>query len=214
MLNWQQLKILFHAIFFATGISLINGESLAQTSSQDRADIDRIENYLNNIRTLSSNFIQVAPNGEISNGRFYLKRPGRLRFEYQPPSTVLIVSDGTYINYLDKKLGQLSQIGVYSTLLGQIIADKVELRDRVAVTSIQRRDSIISFTAIDAAEPERGALTLVFTEQPLELRKWIVKDTQGLITSITLENMITNSQLGAELFLLGVPYELERQGDG
>ena len=72
------------------------------------------------IRTLAADFIQIAPDGAISRGRFYLKRPGRFRFEYEPPAPVLIVADGTYVNYFDIEQGQLSQIGVYSTPLGAV----------------------------------------------------------------------------------------------
>ena len=99
----------------------------AELSVQDKDDIARVETYLNGVRTLAANFIQVAPSGAISRGQFYLKRPGRLRFEYEPPASVLVVADGTYVNYFDVELGQLSQIGVYSTPLGVVVAQQVKL---------------------------------------------------------------------------------------
>ena len=184
----------------------------AELSSQDRRDIRRVEAYLNDIRTLSADFIQVAPDGSIDHGRLHLKRPGRLRFEYEPPAPVLVVADGTYVNYFDAELGQLSQIGVYSTPLGAIIAREVRLGGRISVTSVERGSAVISLRTIDAEEPDRGTLTLIFSERPLELRKWEVTDSQGLTTTVALDNLSINPDLDPELFVFRQPGVEEGRG--
>lgn len=186
----------------------------AELSSQDRRDVRRIEAHLNDIRTLSADFIQIAPDGSIARGRFHLKRPGRLRFEYEPPAPVLVVADGTYVNYFDAELGQLSQIGVYSTPLGAIVAREVRLSGKVAVTSVERGSAVISLRIIDTGEPDRGTLTLIFSERPLELRKWEVTDSQGLTTTIALDDLSINPDLDPELFVFRQPgVEDGRGGD-
>ena len=177
----------------------------AELSVQDKVDIARVEAYLNGVRTLSADFIQVAPNGAISRGQFYLKRPGRLRFEYEPPAPVLVVADGTYVNYFDVELGQLSQIGVYSTPLGVVVAQEVKLEGRIAVTSVEREAAVVSLTTIDTEEPGRGTLTLIFSDRPLELRKWEIIDSQGLLTTIALDEISTNQDLDPELFIFRQP---------
>ena len=177
----------------------------AELSARDWHDVTRIEIYLNEIRTLAADFIQIAPDGAISRGRFYLKRPGRFRFEYEPPAPVLIVADGTYVNYFDIEQGQLSQIGVYSTPLGAIVAKEVKLEGKVAVTAVERGSAFIALTTIDTEEPGRGTLTLVFSEQPLELRQWKVRDAQGLITTIALDDVSINTDLDPHLFLFHDP---------
>ena len=186
----------------------------AELSSQDRRDIRRIEAHLNDIRTLSADFIQIAPDGSIARGRFYLKRPGRLRFEYELPAPVLVVADGTYVNYFDAELGQLSQIGVYSTPLGAVVAREVRLSGRIAVTSVERGSAVVSLRTIDTEEPDRGTLTLIFGERPLELRKWEVTDSQGLTTTIALDDLSINPDLDPELFVFRQPgVEDGRGGD-
>lgn len=177
----------------------------AELSVQDKVDIARVEAYLNGVHTLSANFIQVAPTGAISRGQFYLERPGRLRFEYEPPAPVLVVADGTYVNYFDVELGQLSQISVYSTLLGVIIAQEVKLEGRIAVTSVAREAAVVSLTTIDTEEPGRGTLTLIFSDRPLELRKWEIIDSHGLLTTIALDEISTNQDLNPELFIFRQP---------
>jgi len=177
----------------------------AELSVQDQDDIARIETYLNGVRTLAADFIQIAPDGAISRGRFYLKRPGRLRFEYEPPASVLVVADGTYVNYFDVELGQLSQIGVYSTPLGVVVAEQVKLEGRIAVTSVERGAAVVSLTTVDTEEPGRGTLTLIFSDRPLELRKWQIIDPQGLLTTIALDEVSTNQDLDPELFVFRQP---------
>lgn len=186
----------------------------AELSFRDRQDIRRIEAYLNGIRTLSADFIQVAPDGSISRGRFYLKRPGRLRFEYEPPAPVLVVADGTYVNYFDVELGQLSQIGVYSTPLGAVVAKEVTLSGRIEVTSVERGSAVISLETVDTEEPGRGTLTLIFSERPLEIRKWEVNDSGGLTTTITLDNVSINPDLDPELFVFRQPGAEDVSGGG
>jgi len=181
----------------------------AELSLQDKDDIARVEYYLNSVKTLSADFIQISPDSSISRGRFYLKRPGRLRFEYDPPAPILIVADGTYVNYFDVELGQLSQIGVYSTSLGIIVAKKVNLDERIAVTSVKRDAAVISLTTIDTEEPGRGTLTLIFSERPLELRKWKIIDPQGLLTTIALDKVSINRELDPGLFIFHQPDSVE-----
>lgn len=193
------------SILLLAGLLFTETSALADLSARDKQDVTRIETYLNGISTLAANFIQVAPNGAIARGRFYLKRPGRLRFEYEPPAPVLVVADGTYVNYFDVELGQLSQIGVYSTPLGVVVAKEVKLEGRVSVTAVERGSAVIALTTIDKEEPGKGTLTLIFSERPLEFRQWKVKDSQGLITTVALDDVSVNIELDPELFVFRRP---------
>jgi outer membrane lipoprotein-sorting protein len=177
----------------------------ATLSATDRADVARVESFLNDIRTLSATFLQVAPDGAIAEGRFLLMRPGRLRFEYAPPSPVLVVADGTYVNYFDRDLGQLSQVGVYDTPLGAVIGSEVNLSGRTAVATVSRGAGTLALTIVDAKEPERGTLTLEFADRPLELRRWLVKDAQGLVTVVALDHVAINPTLDRNLFVFEAP---------
>lgn len=198
------------ALAIALWINTLIPAARAELSLQDKADITMVESYLNSIKTLSADFIQISPDSSISRGRFYLKRPGRLRFEYEPPTPILIVADGTYLNYFDVELGQLSQLGVYSTSIGVIVAKEVVLGGRVTVKSVRRREAVIALTTIDTVEPERGTLTLIFSKRPLELRKWEIIDSQGFLTTVALDEVSVNSQLDPDLFKFRRPESVKR----
>lgn len=169
-------------------------------SAQDKADVARVEAYLNTIRTAESRFTQFASNGEVSTGDFHLQRPGKLRFEYDPPVPILIVATGSDLIYFEKELEQVSYIPVGRTPLGFLLAPTVAFGKDITVDRVQRQPGALAITGHDTKRPEEGAVTLVFTEQPFELRQWIVRDTQGKSTTISLEGLRTGVTLDPKLF--------------
>jgi outer membrane lipoprotein-sorting protein len=172
----------------------------ADLSAQDKADVARVEAYLNTIRTAESRFTQFASNGEVSTGDFHLQRPGKLRFEYDPPVPILIVATGSDLIYFEKELEQVSYIPVGRTPLGFLLAPTVAFGKDITVDRVQRQPGALAITGHDTRRPEEGAVTLVFTEQPFELRQWIVRDTQGKSTTISLEGLRTGVTLDPKLF--------------
>ena len=94
--------------------------ALAQ-SGADARDLTRISNYLNGITTLEGDFVQIGPNGDLSEGRFYMRRPGRLRFEYRPPNPALVIADGTWVGVYDQKLETLDRIPLGQTPLALLL---------------------------------------------------------------------------------------------
>ena len=174
-------------------------------SAQDEHDIARIEAYLNDIRTMKGRFLQVAADGAMANGVFYLRRPRRFRFEYAPPSPVLLVGDGLWLIFHDRELGQVSRVPLTSSPLGLLIDDEVSLTDHAAIISIVREPGIIRITLNDPEKPEQGELTLVLADPPLALRQWLVTDAQGLTTRISLFETEANVPLDAKLFTFSDP---------
>ena len=118
------------------------------------------------------------------------------------------------MNYFDVELGQLSQIGVYSTPLGAVVAREVTLSGRIEVTSVERGSAVISLETVDTEEPGRGTLTLIFSERPLEIRKWEVNDARGLTTTVALDNVSINPDLDPELFVFRQPGAEDVSGGG
>ena len=174
-------------------------------SAQDEHDIARIEAYLNDIRTMRGRFLQVAADGAMANGVFYLRRPRRFRFEYAPPSPVLLVGDGLWLIFHDRELGQVSRVPLTSSPLSLLIDNEVSLTDHAAHASIVREPGVIRITLNDPEEPEQGELTLVLTDPPLALRQWHVTDAQGLTTRISLFETEANVPLEAKLFTFSDP---------
>jgi outer membrane lipoprotein-sorting protein len=164
----------------------------AAASPADQAEIARIQAYLNGLITLKAHFVQVAPNGAISQGTAWLERPGRMRFQYDPPSPLLLVAGHGLVVFYDASLGQTSNIPIGVTPLGILLADHISLSGDVTVTGLNRLPGEIELTLVRTARPTEGGLTLVFTDNPLTLRQWTVTDAQAQRTTVTL----TNTELG------------------
>ena len=160
----------------------------------------QIAAYLNGIRTLKARFLQVAPDGRTSQGTAWLERPGRMRFEYDPPSPLLLVAGNGLLVFHDSQLGQTSNIPLSQTPLGILLADQVQLSGPVRVTSLQRLPGRISITLVRAASVADGSLTLLFADDPLALRQWTVIDAQRQETRVTLYDVQLGGHFPASLF--------------
>ena len=177
----------------------------AELTPDDEATLDRIEDYLNSITTLRAGFDQVAPDGALAAGRFFLRRPGRLRFEYAPPTPILVVADRVWLIFHDTELGQVDRLPLYSTPLGFLVRDKIEFDGQIAVEAIERLPGELRLRLRDEEDAGEGALTLVFTDEPLRLWQWRVTDAQGLTTRITLRDVEVNVALDPTLFVFDDP---------
>lgn len=169
--------------------------------SQDRADIDRVTGYLNSIDHLQGGFLQVGPDGSISEGMFYLRRPGRLRFEYAPPADLLVVADGTWVIVKEEDYAaQRYPIG--ATPLNLLLSADIDLAKETDVQTIIREPGLLRVTLADPSGEAPGDITLVFDEPNLQLRQWIVRDAQGLQTTIALRNVQSGIHADNDLFVL------------
>lgn len=169
---------------------------VAPLSVEDLSDIQRIEDYLNGITTMKSRFIQMASTGETSEGDIMLWRPGRLRIAYDPPNPTVITSNGLFLVYHDTELDQMTHIPLGSTPAGVLVDEDVSLNNEdVAVTGIVRGANTLEVSLIQRDDPYAGQITLVFSDRPLRLRRWVVLDAQGITTNFA----IVGPQLGITL---------------
>lgn len=174
-------------------------------ATADPAELARIQAYLNSISTLKAHFLQVAPSGALSEGTAWLDRPGRMRFEYAPPSPLLLVAGDGLVMFHDSSLGQTSTVPLGSTPLGILLARHVRLDGPVEVTAVRHLPGEVTVTLHRRANPGEGDLTLVFTTDPLTLRQWTVTDAQQQRTTVTLENAETGGQFDPDLFSVARP---------
>jgi len=188
-------RILLLALLSTTAV-----QAQPALTAQDRADIARVETYLNGVRTLHSRFLQVAPNGATSEGQAWLQRPGRLRFAYDPPSPFLLVGGNGLLVFHDSQLRQTSNIPLGSTPLGLLLQANLRLSGDVAVTGITRAPGQLQVSLIRAKSPADGTLTLIFADAPLILRQWTVLDAQRQETRITLYNVELGGTFDQKLF--------------
>ena len=171
--------------------------AVAQTPPQpltltaaDRALVAQVETYLNDQKGLTANFLQVASDGSTRSGKAWLQRPGKMRFEYDPPDKQLLVAGFGLLVYHDPQLDQTTNIPLDSTPLGILLAKHVDLTSgNVVITNIQQQPGEDDITLIRKGRPAAGSLTLVFSTNPLELRQWVVDDAQGRQTRVSLYNV-------------------------
>jgi outer membrane lipoprotein-sorting protein len=177
----------------------------APLTPQDREDVARAEQYLNSITTLEAQFLQVAERGAALSGQFYIKRPGKLRFQYDPPARIQIVADGSQVTYYDADSDQISQLPTGLTVAKFLVAQKISLSGDLIVTKVERDVAVLQITAVQARAPTEGQVVLTFGDKPLQLRRWTVIDGRNRAISITLTNLKTGGALKDDLFVFNDP---------
>ena len=179
---------------------------IAKLSAADKSELSRIEAYLNRLTTMRSRFLQVASNGDYSEGTIYFSKPGRMRLEYDAPKQILIVSDGVNLAYFDKVLQQVSYFDLQSTQASILLKKHISFSGGdVLVTGFERGAGVLRLTVIRANAPFEGNLTLIFSDNPLDLKKWTVTDAQGVITNVSLLGPRFDLKLDGELFKFEPP---------
>jgi outer membrane lipoprotein-sorting protein len=197
---------------FAAPLKLPYSITPYNVTAKDRETLGRVEAYLSSIHSISTDFIQAAPNGTITTGKFYLQRPGKLRMQYNPPTPVLMVTSGSDIVYYDKELDQISRIGLDSTLVGFLARDSVAFDSSVEITRVEYGDKSLRVSLIQTKKPRDGMLTLEFSDNPLTFRNMNVTDSSGQVTTVSFTNARFNLPLPAELFVFQDPHLGETSG--
>jgi outer membrane lipoprotein-sorting protein len=184
--------------------------ALAQGSDR-AATLARVEAYLNGIRTIRARFLQVAQNGASAQGTAWIWRPGRMRFDYDPPEPMLLVASGGQVMMYDRELRQPTTVPASATPLGLLLRQQIRLSGDIAVTAVERRGGFLHVTLHRANQPAEGRLTLTFEENPMQLRQWTVLDAQSRETRVTLYDIDTSTQPSTRLFDFNDPRFLDAE---
>jgi outer membrane lipoprotein-sorting protein len=171
---------------------------------QSGPEVKRVDAYLNNIHSLMARFEQVAPDGTISTGDFFLSRPGRLRFQYDT-TPLLVVADGEWVIVYDKKLHTYDRYSIKQTPIDVLLDPTINLTRDLWVTDVKSSGGVLRVTARHPRAPQRGEITLIFSEEPFQLRQWVVIDAQGLTTEVTLSDIHPNVKLNPAMFVVPQP---------
>jgi outer membrane lipoprotein-sorting protein len=174
----------------------------APLKPQDVADLAKVSDYLNAIKSLKSSFVQVGPNGELDQGTLYARKPGKLRFEYAQPSPYLIVSDGVTIAVANRKLKTVDRYPLVDNPLNIILRENLDLSRDPRVTAVERQAGTLRVTAAEKNGALKGQVTLIFRYPSIELAQWIITDAQGLQTIVALKSPQTEAAMSPELFVL------------
>jgi outer membrane lipoprotein-sorting protein len=133
----------------------------AALSADDRGQVQRVEQYLNGIHSLSARFQQYAADGGTASGQLIVARPGHMRFEYDKPSPILLLADGTWVVYIDNQLKQVSYLPIGSTPAWFLLRDTISLTDGVTITKFERGPGALRITLVENKSPENGTATTV-----------------------------------------------------
>jgi outer membrane lipoprotein-sorting protein len=170
-------------------------------SSEQEKAINSISDYLNSFKTMQGEFTQVSPKGNLSRGVFYISKPGKMRFEYEPPNPFLIVSDGKWLTVKNVKKEKGDQFPLSQTPLRLVLAKQVDILNDTKILDFQDQDGILSVTLEDKKNTlGSGQLNLVFDQTRNALQQWVVIDGKGRRTTVTLENIVAGVDVDPKLF--------------
>lgn len=182
------------------------------TALAEKLPLNDISGYLNKLRTAKGEFTQINDDGSISTGTIYIKRPGKVRFEYNPPESALVVAGSNTVVIFDKKSNQPAEsYPLARTPLSIILARNVNLAQANMVTGHDFDGTATVVTAQDPANPQHGNIQLKFTGTPVELRQWVINDGNGSQTTVVLGDLQRGANLPNSLFDVGSPGNFENR---
>jgi outer membrane lipoprotein-sorting protein len=172
-------------------------------SAAQRAMVERVSTYLSNVHVMSGDFNQRSPDGRLAKGLFYIQKPGRVRFEYEPPSPIDIISDGSSVVVRDRKLATQDYVPLSQTPLRYLLTDRIDLMRDTNVVAVYADDSYVS-VAVEEKQAMVGTtrLLMMFGAKDFALKQWVVTDPQGYDTTVALSNIDSVRRPDPSLFTI------------
>lgn len=184
--------------FFLTFFVLLFSLDVRAQSSEN---LQKIESYLNNIKSLEATFVQMASNGATAEGRLFIKKPNKIRMEYAEPTNVLIVGDGNFIVYNDLDLDQVTHIDYEDIPASLILSNLIKIDGKdLKVLDFYQDSGSTSITLDYAKKGDIGPITLVFSNNPLELKQWKIVDPQSVEVTVSLYDIKKDIDLDDSVF--------------
>lgn len=169
--------------------------------AQNAENIRKIEDYLNNIKSMEATFVQMASNGATAEGRLFIKKPNKIRMEYADPTNVLIVGDGDFIVYNDTELDQVTHINYDDIPASLILANDIKIDGKkIKISDFYQDAGSTSITLDYADKGDLGPITLVFSNSPMELKQWKIVDPQSVEVSVSLYDIKKDNELSDKIF--------------
>lgn len=168
---------------------------------QQDAAVHRINDYFNNLNSIQGNFEQVDSNNKRTTGRFYVQRPGKLRFDYAPPSTLRLVADGHFLAIEDSSLKTVEKYPIESTPFRLLLGEGVDLARDSRIVGVEGDEGSLAIALEDKGGKATGQIKLYFDTAPeMKLRQWVITDAQGLATTVTISDIAPGRKVAADFF--------------
>lgn len=185
----------------ATSVAAPNTAQVAQ----------QIANHFSSVKTMTGDFMQFGPRGDQTTGKFYLERPGKLRFDYDAPSTLKVIADGRNVAVGNGELSTWDFYPLSRTPLSLLLADQIDLEHRM-VRDVQQNNGLTFIVLGDRSIFGDQVITLIFDSTTFDLRQWTITDAQGKDTTVILSNVRTGVQFGRSTFR--IDYNAITRGTG
>jgi outer membrane lipoprotein-sorting protein len=187
------------------------GKSAATAfDARQHALLDKVSNYLSSVQTLVGNFVQIGPDGRRVEGTFSIQKPGKVRFQYNPPSPIDIIADGSSVVVRDRSLETADFYPLSQTPLRYLLADRIDLLKDTDVISVSSDDTFVT-VVIEETQVMVGTnrLMIMFDAKTLQLKQWTVTDPQGLDTTVAVFNLDTAKKPDPNLFVINYTANLK-----
>lgn len=163
--------------------------------------VQRINSYFNNITNLQGSFEQVDSTDKRTTGRFYVQRPGKIRFDYAPPSGLRIIADGKFLAIEDSDLKTVEKYPIQSTPFRLLLADSVDLDRDARIVGVETQEGTLSVSLEDKSNDAAGGIRLIFASgSELQLKEWLITDAQGLTTRVSVNDVVSGRKVAADFF--------------
>ncbi len=186
--------------------------AVARPTFAQAIPLSEISRYFNSFTTAEGEFTQINPDGTLSTGRIFIRRPGRVRFEYDPPERSLVMAGGGQVAIFDGRSNTgPNQYPLRHTPLNLILERDVDFSNRQMVVGHTHDETTTTVVAQDPENPQYGSIRLIFSSDPTELRQWVIRDDTGAETTVILGNMRFGGELSARLFNITAETEARRR---
>lgn len=172
----------------------------ATGAARAQAGVPEVESYFNSIKTLQARFVQSNPNGSVVQGTLSMRRPGRMRFEYDPPSKLKVVADGFQVTMWDPATRDFGQWPIGWTAASFLVKEPFKLSGDLTVQAVDHVDGFLQLTLVQTRKPKEGTVIVRLGENPMVLRGWTIIDNRGNRVNLALSDMQTGLQLADSLF--------------
>ena len=196
--NENYFKIIRVSLWVA--ILIFFNFQISKASNKVNASQLKVEKFFKTLKSMKADFIQVGPSGNISNGKIYLDLPGKLRIDYQKPNDLLITSKGFWLTIQNRNSKTTNNIPLDSSPFSILIKKKLDFNNEFLTTDLINKSGIISFKISSRENNNVEGLILEFLENPFNLKKWIIKDTFGVSTTVLIQKAVYNEKLSYLLF--------------
>lgn len=171
----------------------------AKVAKKDAETVEKISKHFASVPTMMGEFVQFGPNGEQTGGKFFIKRPGKIRFDYTKPSPILVKADGKTVGIHNRKLKTWDFFPLKETPLKLLLADRIDAND-ASIKSVTSEQDMTTVVLGNKSIFGNSEITLMFDPVTFDLRQWTITDNQGKDTSVMIFNVQRNVELNKRLF--------------